>query len=68
MLLHYLVKAYTTYIRPLFEYGYSIWNPGKYFFGLNKLIEKVQHKFTKRIYFRCNFIKSTYDTNCVFLI
>ena len=64
---YYLVKAYTTYIRPLLEYGYSIWNPGKDFIGLNKLIEKVQNKFTKRIYFRCNFIKSTYDTRLCFL-
>ena len=64
---YFLVKAYTTYIRPLLEYGSSIWNPGKDFIGLNKLIEKVQHKFTKRIYFRCNFIKSTYDTRLCFL-
>ena len=62
---YYLVKAYTTYIRPLLEYGYSIWKPGKDVIGLNKLIEKVQHKFTKRIYFR--FIKSTYDTRLCFL-
>ena len=61
---YYLVKAYTTYIRPLLKYGSSIWNQGKDCIGLNKLIEKVQHKFTKRIYFRCNFIKSTYDTIC----
>ena len=64
---YYLVTSYTTYIRPLIEYGSSIWNPGKYFIGLNKLIEKVQHKLPKRIYFRCNFIKSTYDTRLCFL-
>ena len=66
---YYLVKAYTTYIRPLvlLEYGSSIWNPGKYSIGLNKLIEKVLHKFTKRIYFRCNFIKLTYNTRLCFL-
>ena len=45
----YLVKAYTTYIRPLLEYGYSIWNTSTDFIRLNKLIEKVQHTFTKRI-------------------
>ena len=39
----------------------------KYFIGLNKLIEKVQNKFTKRIYFRCNFLKSNYDTRLCFL-
>ena len=54
---YYLVEAYTTYIRPLLEYGSSIWKSGNDYIGLNKLIEKVQHKFTKRIYFRCNFIK-----------
>ena len=59
---YYLVKAYTIYIRPLLEYGSSIWNPRKYFICLYKLIEKVQHQFNKRIYFRCNFLKSTYDT------
>ena len=64
---YYLVKAYTNYIWPLLEYGSSIWNPGKDFIGLNKLIKKDQHKFTKRIYFRCNFIKSTYDTRLCFL-
>ena len=65
--LYYQVKAYTTYIQPLLEYGSSIWNPGKDCIGLNKLIEKVQHKLTKRIYFRCIFIKTTYDTRLCFL-
>ena len=62
---YYLFKAYTTY--KLIEYGSSIWNPGKEFIGLDKLIEKVQHKFTKLIYFKCNFIKPTYDTRLCFL-
>ena len=57
---------YTTYIRPLLEYDSSIGNPGKYYIGLNKRIEKVQHKFTKRIYFRYNFFKSSYDTRLCF--
>ena len=65
--LYYQVKAYTTYIQPLLEYGSSIWNPGKDCIGLNKLIEKVQHKLTKRIYFRCIFIKTTNDTRLCFL-
>ena len=51
-------SLYHLYKRSLLEYGSSIWNPGKYFIGLNKRIEKVQHKFTKQIYFRCNFIKT----------
>ena len=63
---YYLVKVYTTYIRSLIEYGSSIRNPSKDCISLNKIIEKVQHKFTKRIYFRCNFIKSTYDTRLCF--
>ena len=62
-----LFKAYTTYIRPLLAHGSSIWNPVKYSIGLNKLIEKVQHKFTKYIYFRCNFLKSNIDTILCFL-
>ena len=64
---YYPVKAYTTCIRTLHEHGSYVWNPGKDFIGLNKLIEQVHHKFTKRIYFRCNFIKSTYDTRLYFL-
>ena len=54
-------------IRPLLEYFPSIWNPCNYFIGLNKLIEKVQHKFTKRIYFRYNLHKSTYNNILCFL-
>ena len=48
------------YIIPIYIQYYIL-------YGLNKLIEKVQNKFTKRIYFRFNFIKSTYDTRLYFL-
>ena len=44
-----LLKAYTTYIRPILEYGSTIWNP--YFDCDTIQIEEIQRYFTKRI--RC---------------
>ena len=42
-----LLKAYTTYIRPLLEYNTYIWSPADVD-SINKL-ENVQRRFTKRI-------------------
>ena len=44
---HILVKAFTTYVRPLLEYCTPVWSP-----HLKKfihMIENVQRRFTKRI-------------------
>ena len=38
----YLLKAYVTYIKPILDYNYSIWNPGNIFFSNFNSIEKVQ--------------------------
>jgi hypothetical protein len=40
-------KAFTTYIRPMLEYGSIIWNPTKKYL-IDKL-ENVQRRYTKRI-------------------
>lgn len=40
-----LVKLYKTYLRPIIEYGFQIWNP--YFEKDIQLVERVQRKFTK---------------------
>ena len=43
-----LKLAFCTYVRPILEYGSSVWNPHhKYLFGR---IEKIQNKFTKSIH------------------
>jgi len=42
-----LVKAFTTYVRPLLEYNTDIWSPNDV--GNIKKIERVQCRFTKRI-------------------
>ena len=49
---NFLLKAYTTYVRPLLEFNTIIWNP-----TLKKHIdklEKIQRKFTKRIPSLCH--------------
>ena len=42
-----LVKAFTTYVRPLLEYNTYIWSPNDVY-NITK-IENVQRRFTKRI-------------------
>jgi len=43
-----LVKAFCTYVRPILEYCAPVWSP--HHKGLADKIEKVQRRFTKRIY------------------
>jgi hypothetical protein len=40
-----MIKIYKTYVRPILEYGFQIWNP--YFKKDIEMIEKVQRRFTK---------------------
>jgi hypothetical protein len=42
-----LVKAFTTYVRPLLEYCTPVWSP--HFKKLIHMVENVQRRFTKRI-------------------
>ena len=43
-----LVRAFCTYVRPILEYCTPVWSP--HHIGLDDKIEKVQRRFTKRIY------------------
>lgn len=55
-----LLKLYYAYVRSRLEYCCSIWNPQytKYI----DLIERVQKKFTRLLYYRFNWIKPDYKT------
>ncbi len=46
-----LVKAYTTYVRPLLENSTVVWSP--HFVQDIECIERVQHNFTWRVFKRC---------------
>jgi len=46
--LHILRQAFITYMRPVLEYASSVWSP--YLLKHIIAIEKVQKRFTKRIY------------------
>ena len=51
-----LVRAFTTYVRPLLEYSSVVWSP--YLKSDTEAVEKVQRKYTKRI---AGFKKLSYD-------
>ena len=60
-----LLRAYKVYVRPIVEYGTSVWNP-----HLCKdidIIERVQRYFTRRILRRCGLQKTSYSERLVFL-
>jgi len=48
-----LLKAFTTYVRPLLEYASCVWSPFQLHF-IDK-IESIQRRFTKRLYGLSNF-------------
>ena len=62
-----LVCAYLTYIRPILEYGSSVWNPHSNYIGYNDLLEKVQRNFTKKLFYRCNLSYLNYSDRLTFL-
>ena len=45
-----MIKAYKTYVRPIMEYGTTIFNPHKK--SLINMIEKVQNNFTRKLMIR----------------
>ncbi|EYC32284.1 hypothetical protein Y032_0003g1495 [Ancylostoma ceylanicum] len=45
-----MIKAYKTYVRPIMEYGTTIFNPHKK--SLINMIEKVQNNFTRKLMVR----------------
>ena len=60
-----LLKAYTTYVRPILEYNSVIWSP-----YLKKdiiKIESVQKQFTRTICKRCNLRFSSYSNRLYML-
>jgi hypothetical protein len=53
-----LIRAFTTYVRPLVEYETSVWSP--YYKKDIERIEQVQRVFTRRLYRRCGWKKPDY--------
>jgi hypothetical protein len=53
-----LIKAYTTYVRPLLEYATCIWNP--HLIKDIETIENVQKYFTRSVFKRCFANKAEY--------
>ena len=53
-----LIKLFKTYIRPKLEYNTPVWSP--YLLKDIKAIEKIQKRFTKSIFRRCNIPFSSY--------
>ena len=62
-----LVCAYLTYLRPILEYGSSVWNPHSNYIGYNDLLEKVQRNVTKKLCYRCNLSYLNYSDGLKFL-
>ena len=62
-----LLRAYTTYVRPLLEYSTVVWSPS---LKQDKMsIEKVQRKFTKRLpgYRNCSYPERRRNLNLMTL-
>jgi hypothetical protein len=47
-----LLRAFTTYVRPLLEFASSVFNP--YLVYEIEALEKVQQDFTRILFYRCN--------------
>ena len=63
------IHAYKTYIIPVLEYASPVWNPHK--ISLIRSLEKVQHVFTRLLYYRCTHVSRSlmpdYHNRCIFL-
>lgn len=51
-----ILKLYYSYVRSRLEYCCSLWNP--YYAKYIEMIEKVQRKFTRMLYYRFNWGKA----------
>ena len=58
-----LLKAYTTFVRPLLEYETSVWSP--FLKGDIETVEKVQRTFTRRMFERCKLPPTEYKDRLV---
>jgi len=63
--INFLRKAFTVYVRPLLESATEVWNPTQC--GLIDEIERVQRRYTRRIFERANIPLSSYSERLVFL-
>ncbi|GMT05511.1 hypothetical protein PENTCL1PPCAC_27685, partial [Pristionchus entomophagus] len=52
-----LVRSYKAYILPLLDFASPFWNP--HYLKDIELLEKVQHTFTRKVFYRC-YPSSTY--------
>ena len=64
----YLLKAYISYVRPLVESDYSVWNSDPLYITNSNHIENIQKYFTKRLFARCNIPKCSYTDYLFFSI
>lgn len=55
-----ILKLYYTYVRSRLEYSCPVWNPQ--YIKYVDMIERVQMKFTRLLYYRFNWIKPDYKT------
>jgi ribonucleases P/MRP protein subunit RPP40 len=59
------IKAYISYARPILEYASPVWSPR---FRKDKwIIENIQKVFTRRVYWRCNLVRTDYRSRMTFL-
>ena len=52
----YFIMCILTYIRPILEYGSSVWNPHSNYIWYNDLLEKVQRNVTNKPFSQCRTI------------
>ena len=61
----FLLKSYTTYVRPLLECATEVWSPTA--IGLIEDLEKIQRTFTRRLFNRAGLPDTSYENRLLFL-
>ncbi|VDO23305.1 unnamed protein product [Haemonchus placei] len=56
-----LLRAYKLYVRPILEYGSSVFNP--YAKNDIRALESVQNSFTRKLMLRCSSLRYVYIPN-----
>ncbi len=54
-----LARAYTVYVRPILESASAVWSP--YLKQDKALVESVQRKYSKKLFFKCGLKPTTYE-------